>query len=376
MHFRTTLSGLWSNIQQQLFPLIESHVGELSSQYKRLTSILELLKIEESLPCTRFNFGRPCHDRPFIARAYIAKIVLKIPYTKQLVQILKRDKQLRVICGWDATSMIPSESKFSRAFKEFAEASLPEKVHKQLVSKVFEDKIIGHLVKDSTPICARERAVKKQGTRQQRKKSTNERYLKEKKGEVLSRRKKQLTQDVEEAIKELPRVCDIGCKKGSQGYILGWKGYKLHVAASDDCIPVSAILTSASLNDCEAAIPLANKAQQVAVNLYDLMDSAYDVPEVKEHSISLGHVPIIDQNPRGKVKKAEKEAEEKRKKILNFSTAEDRRYKQRFSKERFNALFKDYYGGRNIFYKGYTKIFCHIMFGITALTASMILDFL
>jgi len=31
-------------------------------------------------------------------------------------------------------------------------------------------------------------------------------------------------------------------------------------------------------------------------NLYDLMDSAYDASEIKNHSLELGHVPIIDVN--------------------------------------------------------------------------------
>jgi hypothetical protein len=33
-------------------------------------------------------------------------------------------------------------------------------------------------------------------------------------------------------------------------------------------------------------------------NLYDLMDSAYDVAEITAKSRSLGHVPIIDPHPR------------------------------------------------------------------------------
>jgi hypothetical protein len=33
-------------------------------------------------------------------------------------------------------------------------------------------------------------------------------------------------------------------------------------------------------------------------NLYDLMDSAYDVAAIKQHSRDLIHVPIIDINPR------------------------------------------------------------------------------
>jgi hypothetical protein len=33
---------------------------------------------------------------------------------------------------------------------------------------------------------------------------------------------------------------------------------------------------------------------QRVTSLYDLMDSAYDAPIIKERSSSLGHVPIID----------------------------------------------------------------------------------
>jgi hypothetical protein len=32
-------------------------------------------------------------------------------------------------------------------------------------------------------------------------------------------------------------------------------------------------------------------------NLYDLMDSAYDAPEIDAKSRTLGHVPIIDRHP-------------------------------------------------------------------------------
>lgn len=192
----------------------------------------------------------------------------------------------------------------------------------------------------------------------------------------MSRRQKQLKhQTLGEMIKELPNSCDIGMKKNAQGYATIWKGYKLHVAVDDNCVPISAILTSASLNDCEAAIPLATKADKVAKNFYDLMDSAYDVPEIKEHCNSLGHIPLIDKHARGTVEKEEKIKEAKRKKTLNAYTAADKRYRERFSKERFNALYKDYYGGREIYYRGHAKIFCHTMFGILALTASTLLRF-
>ena len=55
-------------------------------------------------------------------------------------------------------------------------------------------------------------------------------------------------------------------------------------------------------------------------NLYDLMDSAYDVPAIIEVSQTLGHVPLIDTNPRrNKELKANIEAEAKARKTLNWS---------------------------------------------------------
>ena len=46
------------------------------------------------------------------------------------------------------------------------------------------------------------------------------------------------------------------------------------------------------------APPLATMTARRVTNLYDLMDSAFDVPEIKDHSRSLGHVPIIDHKTR------------------------------------------------------------------------------
>ena len=374
MSFRSTLSQMWLNIQYKLFPSLEEHIGTLPDKYKELVSVLELVRIESFLPCYRFCNGRPPKDRAFIARAFIAKTVLKLPYTNQIIDLLKQDNQLKVICGWESHSKIPHKSKFSRAFKEFAESSLPDKVHQALVREVYKDKIIGHIGNDSTPLVGREKPLKKVGTRQERKKLANERYLKEKKGEVVGRKTKQMNQTLEEMIAEIPTSCDIGMKKNAQGIVTVWKGFKIHAAVDDMGIPVSVIISSASLNDCEVGIPLMAKTNRVVTNFYDLMDSAYDVPEIKEYSLSLGHVPLIDVHARSTAQKTEKEDESKRKKLLKAYTAEDRRYKKRFSKERFNSMFKEYYGGRNIQYKGPVKVFCHAMFGILAYTAVTIIS--
>jgi len=82
-----------------------------------------------------------------------------------------------------------------------------------------------------------------------------------------------------------------------------WIGFKLHIDAANGGIPVSCLLTSAALHDSQVAIPLAKMTYGRVTSLYDMMDSAYDAPQIKAHSRSLGHVPVIDTNPRSKASK-------------------------------------------------------------------------
>jgi hypothetical protein len=376
MSFRSNLSQIWFNIQYKLFPFLEENLGDLSEKNKEIVSVLELVRIESFLPNYTWDNGRPPKDRCAMARAFVAKMVLKLPYTNQLIDLVKRDKQLKVICGWDIESRIPDKSVFSRAFHHFAKIALPDRVHQALVREIYKDDIIGHIGNDSTPLIGREKPLKKEGTRQERKKAANDRYLREKRGLEVGRKRKQMTQTFDEMIAELPTSCDMGMKKNSQGNAMVWKGYKFHAAVDDHGIAVAAILTSASLNDCEAAIPLMAKTNKVVKNFYDLMDAAYDVPEVKEYSQSLGHIPIIDAHARSKAQKEEQEMEAKRRRLIGFCTAEDKRYRNRFPKERFNALFKEYFGGNSIQYKGPVKVFCHTMFGVLTCTAITLLRFL
>jgi hypothetical protein len=72
-------------------------------------------------------------------------------------------------------------------------------------------------------------------------------------------------------LKELPRECDYGNKCNAQGYKNGWNGYKLHMDTADCGVPVSALLSSASMHDSLAAIKSGALARRMAakpLNLY------------------------------------------------------------------------------------------------------------
>ena len=67
-------------------------------------------------------------------------------------------------------------------------------------------------------------------------------------------------------------------------------------------------------------------------NLYDLMDAAYDAEPIRQHSRALGHVPLIDTNPRrDKALAEELRTETRRRKNLGFQLAEQVRYHERSS---------------------------------------------
>ena len=102
-------------------------------------------------------------------------------------------------CGWETLGEVPSESTFSRAFGQFSSDNRPQTIHAALIKTHDGEKIAGHISRDATAIHAREKAVAK----------------------------------AQEKTSQSKKEC--------------WCGYKLHRDVIDGDIPVSAILTSASL---------------------------------------------------------------------------------------------------------------------------------
>jgi len=90
----------------------------------------------------------------------------------------------------------------------------------------------------------------------------------------------------------------------------------------------------------------------------------------------LGHVPIIDINPRrDKTLKEELEAERKRLDLIHFKLPEQVRYQERTASERVNGRLKDEFGGSNVRVQGHAKVFAHLMFGILVVTVDQLMRF-
>lgn len=366
-----SLSDYWRTIQGQLFPWLEEELGPLSERHRQLVTVLETARPEAFVARWPGLPGRPPADRPALARAFVAKAVLQLPTTEMLLERLAADKSLRRLCGWSRPGEVPSASTFSRAFAEFAASALPSRVHEALIGKAFEDRLVGHISRDATAIEGREKAVKPVAPETPKRKPGRPR-----KGEERPRQPRRLerqpSMSLAEMLADLPRHCGIGVKRNAKGYKTTWVGYKLHLDIADGDIPVSCLLTSAALHDSQAAIPLASMTAARARNLYDLMDSAYDIQEIIEHSRALGHVPIIDSNPRTAERKAERAAETKARKRAGYQLAEQLRYNERSAAERVNGRLKDSFGAHTVRVRGHNKVMCHLMFGILALTVEQL----
>lgn len=339
-----------SQMQVDLFPALEETFGGLTRDDERVVAALEVVQIERFVPPPPCGLvGRPEASRRPIARALVAKAVLGLNSTRALLGLLATSASLRKICGWDRAGQIPSEATFSRAFDWFASSELPQRIHNALVKELYSDRLVGHVSRDSTAIEAPERPRSRSGKKPKPK--TNARL----------RRQLRAT-SIPEMIADLPTHCTWGCKKNSRGHLYFWGGYKLHADWTDHGIPVSCLLTSASLHDSQVAIPLAATSALRVSNCYDLMDSAYDSDLIRQHSRNLGHVPIIEINDRGSSKPRPP-----------HDPARKQRLRLRSAAERGAGRLKESFGARYVRVRGAAKVMAHIMFGVLALIADQIL---
>jgi hypothetical protein len=357
----STLLNIWGTIQRQLFPTLEEEIGPLSDKEKDLVQIIALLDLPRHLRSYQWQgWGRKPKSRLAICKAFIAKTVYRLETTDLLIEYLNGCKSLRRLCGFESVWQVPSKSTFSRAFTQFSKDQVLSDILSGLIKNKLGDKIVGHISRDATSIKAREKPVRKKAKAKPKRKRGRPRKSEERPPQPKKRLDLQPERMLDENLSELPTQCDFGIKKNSKGHRNGWIGYKLHLDCADGDIPISAILTSASMHDSQAAIPLAQMSAERVTSLYDLMDAAYDAPQIHEYSANLGHVPIIDNNPRCGEKKY-------------MDPATKTRFAERSAAERVNSDLKDNYGGSHVRVKGASKVMTHLMFGLVAIAAKQII---
>lgn len=337
-----------------------------TEEHMLLVNIFRVI-FEDKFLIDRDNIGRgrPPKSRTAIYRSFISKSVLQIPTNLKLINRLKSDRNLRKICGFMRIKDVPSEATLSRVFSKFAEEDINQKIHESIIKENMSDILVGHINRDSTAIHAREKPVNKKKDVNPEKKRKRGRP---KKGEIVEpkeepRIKMQVNQSVDEALSQIDMDAAWGCKKNSHGKKNHWKGYKLHLDVNDFGLPITAVLTGANVYDNQLAIPMEKITEERVTSLYSLMDSAYDAETIRDFIKGRNRVPIIDHNKRRGVK-------------LQFTPAEKNRFKTRSVVERSNAHLKDWLFGPAVFIKGHKKVMQHLMFGVVALSAIKILQYI
>jgi len=362
------------NLESSLFPILkeELRLEELSHKEQKLIKILDFAQIEKNI--TVVSITNTPKDREEIARAFIAKSVYNMQTTRDLIDRLKNDRTLRVLCGWRYKSDIPSESKFSRVFKSLSELQIAQKTHEQFVKEYLSDTVFLYNASDATKIPLREKPIKvaKEEKKQKLKRG------RPKKGEtrepikptILNQQKDMQT--VEEMLSLVSTKCGVGMKQNSKGNREIWIGGKLHISAVDGDIPITAIYSGANVHDSSVALPLIQETSKKVNYLYDLQDAGYDADIIREFSKQKGHRPIIDINPKNsQVLRDQIQLTKNEKKKFKFfgliESSDTHHYNQRSMVERVNKYLKDDFGCDKIYYQGATKVASVLAFGILSI---------
>jgi hypothetical protein len=265
--------------------------------------------------------------------SFFAKGYFGIEKTSQLIQRLKGEPNLRLLCG---CTDVPGKATFSRTLGFLSEQGILERTLDGIVSMAHKGLVVYHVNRDSTAIPAREGVVKKgeektpkRGRKRGRPAKNSPKVPKE--PTVIE---KQAQQDAHTSLEGIDKECAWGCKKNSEGNVSFWKGYKrtkgpMHLDVSDTGFPLTAIVTGANVHDSQLAIPMEQLTEKKVLFCYSLMDSAYDSKVIDEFIRNRGRIPIIDPNKRKDHDRPP------------LDPAKEERYKIRTTVERANSHLKD-----------------------------------
>ncbi|HDX9578818.1 TPA: transposase [Bacillus pseudomycoides] len=265
---------------------------------KRFEAIFSTLHIEPLLFAVskKTVYGAPTAlNYPAMIYALVARIVERIPTIKDLVKRLRHDFIFHLDCGFLFSDHIPSEASFSRFTKRLSESNALEHVQETLLLQAIQE---GFIADDVVAIDATHFESRDQSTPQEKKRKAEPKKRGRKpKAEQITIQKETEEQDKQKSVYEkkivdqldvdlktlrttVPTQPNWGIKKNSEGKNTFWFGFKAHLAvgAKSQYI-LQSLMSSASLNDGKAAIPLLKGIKERFSSLtirYGVMDAGYD----------------------------------------------------------------------------------------------------
>ena len=331
------------DISFEIQDCFEEQLNDAQKTFLQIIRVIESFIPPLILTQTKSWTGRPGYLLRSFLRSMYAKSFFSIEKTSKLIERLKADPNLRLLCGFEK---VPSKGKFSTAFSYLAGLNIQETTLTQIAAEAHEGHTVIHVCRDSTAVTAREAAPKKKEGNTEKSAETTKKHDKSvpkppKEPTVIEQ---QVLEEPDVSIDALNKNCAWGCKKNSQGNVLFWKGYKLHLDVTDTGFPLTAVVTGANVHDSQLAIPMEKLTAQKVHYCYSVMDSAYDSKAIEQFIRDCGHIAIIEPNCR------------KDKNRPSFDPAKKERYKIRTTVERSYSILKDWLIPRAIYVKGHSKV--------------------
>lgn len=299
--------------QESLFGIQDLLEMNSSNRFEAIFSTINIDSIVHYVS-KKSIYGRPSKLN-FHAMIYslIARIVDRIPTIKDLVKRLENDFIFRFDCGFCFSDATPSEASYSRLIEKLSKSSVIETVKETLILQAIDE---GFITDESVSIDATHFESRDQATQEDKKpkpekkkrgrKSKAEKALydqqkqaeEESKGIYEKTIADQLDVSLEELESEMPIQPKWGIKKNSEGKNTSWFGFKAHLAVgSSSQYILKSYLSSGSLNDGKAAIPLLKAIEKLPLQMkYSIFDAGYDYQPIYKQSLSQAIQPIIAYN--------------------------------------------------------------------------------
>lgn len=303
---------------ESLFSLQELYEMEQKDRFEVIFSAVNIAPILRVVS-KKSRYGAPVEvNYQAMIYSLIARIVERIPTIKDLLKRLREDIMFRLDCGFSLAEKIPSAASYSRLIEKISGSDALEQMQDQVVKQALAEGFISDdtVAIDATHIEARDQAPAKQEQsekpkpkkRGRKSKAEREAWLKQRQEEEEQKPiyEKEIAAQLDESYatlrKEIPLTPQWGVKKSSEGKNVFWYGYKGHLAVGTESQYIlGSLLSSGSLNDGKAAIPLL-KGIETQFKQYSFkhaaMDAGYDYEPIYEQVRSSGAHAVIAYNRR------------------------------------------------------------------------------
>ena len=279
--------------QMRLFDIQELMDMESSRRFDAILSTFNLQPIFQLFRKTTM-YGAPRElNYGAMIQSLVIRMVERIPTIKDLVKRLKYDLIFRLDCGFLLSDSVPSEASYSRMVDVISQSDVFVGMNDDLIRAAFTEGFLAdeHVSYDATHFEARdaskpsekkEKVPKKRGRKSKEERAAWLAEQAEIEANLTTYEKKleaQLTIPTTTLWQDIPIEPKWGVKKNSDGKNTFWFGFKGHLAVSTKSqYIVACLMSSGSLSDSKAAIPLLKKVVEVMPNQFTtaIFDAGYD----------------------------------------------------------------------------------------------------